>query len=787
MRDLMTRRLVVSRIAVLATAILLGLLLTYRLDAAQPTAARVDDLLSQMTLAEKVGQMDQISIEHVTARASSQACPGCFGDADPAAMTSVLVENNVGSLLAGGTDMPADTTHSSGPGNTGRDWAVAYNAIQTFAVQQSRLHIPVLFGIDAVHGFSHPVDAPLFPHGMGMGATWDGEAAQQEGGITGEALRATGWVEDFAPVQDVYRDSRWGRAYEPWSEEPVLAGVLGAAEVRGLQSSGNADASNPLRVAATIKHFAGNSASINGHDRDEGQLSVRYLQDIFLPAYKDAIDADARMVMISSSSINSVPATTSHFLQTTLLRERLGFRGVTISDYKDVQALSTEYHVAADSAAAIALAVNAGLDMAMWVDNPEVWQSAILADVREGKISQARIDEATRRILTLKFDLGLFDQPCVADPNKPCVDPDAAAARVTDGRDATLQSARESITLLKNTNGLLPLSPGAKVVLTGPNADSMRGQLGGWSVSWQGLPREMTPAGTTVLQGFRAVDPSVVYAQSQEEAVQAASSADAIVAVVGEQAYAEGAGDSPTPVLPADQVALLSALEATGKPVIVVVMAGRPLGLGSGNVQNASAILMAYQGSTEAGQAVADVVYGAVNPSGKLPVSWPADLDQPKFFDQLPSTAGGTGNAYNPLFSFGFGLSYTSFSVADLTVSPPSSGNGLVSVNLTVSNVGDRPGTDIVPVFVQQATAPVVVPPHRLVGFARVDLAPGESQSVSVQFPSTRLALTPGDLDSTAAPEVPTGQYTLEVPTASTPGDLFPAASPPLRAELTLP
>ena len=740
------------------------------LDAKQPTSQRVDDLLGRMTLPEKVGQMDQVLIDNVTTPAQTSACAGCFGDPDPASMSSVLIDSHVGSLLAGATDMPV--------GNSGRNWAITYNEVQAYTVQQSRLHIPALFGIDAVHGFSHPVDAPLFPHGIGMGATWDTAAAEREGSVTGHALRSTGWLEDFAPVQDVYRDSRWGRAYEPWSEEPTLAGALGAAEVRGLQGD-----SNQPQVAATIKHLAGNSESINGHDRVEGQLSTRYLQDVFLPAYSEGIAAGARMVMISSSSINGIPATGSAFLQTTLLRQRLHFDGVTISDYKDVQALETVYHAAPDMAGAIALAVNAGLDMAMWVDTPDMWQSNMLADVDSGRIPPSRVDQAVRRILTLKFDLGLFDEPCVVDPSQPCVDPDGAATTVEDGRDATLQCARESITLLKNTNDLLPLPIGTRLVVTGPNADSMAGQLGGWSVSWQGVPPGMDPPGTTVRQGLAAADPSVVFAAPPDDAVNAAADADVIVAVIGEQGYAEGLGDNPAPELPRDQQTLLTALESTGKPVVVVVMAGRPLDLGTGNEQNAGAILMAYQGSTEAGKAVADAIYGAINPSGKLSVSWPVDSDQPKFFDQLPSTSAGRGSTYNPMFTFGFGLSYTTFSVADLSVS---TSDGLVSVNFTVTNTGSRAGADIVPVFVAGTASPVVVPPHRLVGFARIDLAAGESRSVSVQWPMSRLAVTPGDMESSAAPEVVAGDYTLEVPTAPTPADLFPITSPPLRAELSL-
>jgi beta-glucosidase len=380
-----------------------------------------------------------------------------------------------------------------------------------------------------------------------------------------------------------------------------------------------------------------------------------------------------------------------------------------------------------------------------------------------------------------------------------------------------LHAARESVTLLKNTNNVLPLATSASVLVTGPNADSMVGQLGGWSVSWQGLstsghnccegPPGQTPPGTTVLQGVRSISPSATFAVSQDQAVAAAGGADVIVAVVGELAYAEGLGDDPAPALPPDQKALLAALEATGKPVVVVVMAGRPLGLGPSNERNAMAIVMAYQGGTETGQAVAEVIFGAVNPSGKLPVSWPTDADarapfgrdgdfngraasppgdQPKVFDQFPSTSSGTGSGYNPLFSFGFGMSYTTFSVADLRVTAPAGVDGSVGVTFSVSNTGGWAGTEVVPVFVHQATSPILVPPHRLVAFAREDLQPGESRTVNLVFPLSRLAITPGDIDSSAPPAIERGVYTVEVPTRPEPNDLFPSSSPPLHADFTV-
>src|SRR6266446_762320 len=575
------------------------------LDAKLTVQARVHDLLGRMTLPEKIGQMVQIEVTQVTDSSDNCTSQGGFNLPNPVCEQKIFVDNNVGSILAGGTDIPVDTTGKGGTGNTGQDWASEYNSMQAYAIAHSRLHIPVIFGVDAVHGFGHPYQAPLFPQSIGMGATWDPSAARAGGANTGAALRATGWVWDFAPVQDLSRDNRWGRTYETWAEEPALAAAMGAANIKGMQMPASA---HSLGVTATVKHFAGYSQSVNGHDRNEALLPLNYLQDLILPSYAGGIDAGSGTVMVNSGSINGVPATASHYLLTDILREQMGFRGVVISDYQDVPALQSAYHVAPDLASAIALAVNAGVDVSMEVRHPAQWQAAILQDVANGKISRSRIDQAVARILTLKFKLGLFDQPCVSNATASCVDANAANAAVTAGRSATLNAAQESMTLLRNQGNALPLSPTGMVVVTGPSADSMTNQLGGWSVSWQGVfgaghvccmgPPDQIPPGTTVLQGMKSEDPNVVSAPDQATAVADAASADAVVVAVGEKAYAEGLGDNPSPALPPDQKALISALEATGKPVIVVVIAGRPLGLGP--AEKASAVLMAYQGSTEA-------------------------------------------------------------------------------------------------------------------------------------------------------------------------------------------
>ena len=697
--------------------------------------ARVSDLLGRMTLAEKIGQMVQIEQSNVTDTTSACTSQGGFNVPNPVCEQKVFVNNNVGSILAGGSDVPVDTTGKGGPGNTGQDWAYEYNTMQAYAIQHSRLHIPVIFGVDAVHGFGHPYQAPLFPQSIGMGATWDPSAAKTGGQVTANALAATGWNWDFAPVQDLARDNRWGRYYETWAEEPALAAAMGAANVSGLQTDRSG-----LQVTATVKHFAAYSASINGHDRVQAEAPIRYLQDTLLPAYAAAVKAGAGTVMVNSGSVNGIPATASRYLLTTVLRDHLGFNGVVISDYGDVGALATTYHMAADLAGAAALAINAGVDMAMLPFNADQWQTAVQQDVANGSIRVSRINQAVARILTLKFKLGLFDHPQV--------DVAKADAAVQSGRDATLQAARESITLLRNQNNALPLASGSHIVVTGPSADSMTNQLGGWSVAWQGVfgaghvccmgPPTRSRRAPPCSRACRPTAPT-----SPTPRTRRPPSVTRHPPTPWWSRWARRPtpkGSATTPRRPgARSEGLISALEATGKPVIVVVIAGRPLGLGPAG--SAAGLLMAYQGSTEAGAAVADVIFGKVNPSGHLPVTWPSDAaavggdfnttapsplgDQPKFFDQLPYTGSGPGSGYNPLYPFGYGLSYTTFATSGLTATSSVSAHGTVTASFTVKNTGTRAGTDVVPLYVHQPVSAVLVPDQRLVGFTRVTLDPG--------------------------------------------------------------
>jgi beta-glucosidase len=698
-------------------------------DPHAPIPARVSDLLKRMTLEEKVGQMTQPAVVNMQGE-----CQWSGGSLNESCMKHILVDLKAGSVLSGGGETP--------PQNTPKDWADMVNTVQKYAIDNSRLHIPIVYGVDAVHGHNNVLGATKFPQQIGVGATWDPQVAEQMGESTSRAVKATGPQWDFAPVQDISHDTRWGRYYETYSEDPYLAGSLGAATIQGLQKTG--------QVAGTVKHFAGYSAPFAGHDRTEAHIDQRQLQDTFLPAYKAAVDAGALTLMANSGSINGVPAHASHYLLTDLLRRQWGFTGVVVSDWDDVKNLQTAYHLTDSYAGAAAIAVNAGVDMAMLPPGSvDGYVNGLISDVKSGKVSQARIDEAVSRILTLKFKLGLFEHPYV----------DASQANgivLGSDKDLAVRAATESQTLLKNDGNVLPLSTGiGKVVVTGPSADSIPNQDGGWTIQWQGIPDGVNDPGVTIYQGIKnVIGDHATLVKDAGDAVDQTKSADAAIVVVGEKPGAEGVNDNETPELAADQQKLVDDLQATGKPVIVVVVAGRPLALGS--AADAKQLLMSWLPGSEGGTAVANVLFGEANPSGRLPVSWPKVAgDEPMFYQQLPGTNGGTSSWYDPLFPFGAGLSYTTYAVNGVSVS----GGDTVKVTVQVANTGGRDGDMVVPVYAQQPVSRVVVPPNRLVAYTRVPLKAGQSTTVSVSFPLSRLAVTQGDIDGSSTRSVIPGLY----------------------------
>lgn len=704
-------------------------------DAKAPVAARVADLLKKMTLAEKAGQMVQIRVGKLRGN-----CDYNNGPLVDSCMADVLVTNHAGSILSGGGD-------TAFPDNSPKAWAELVNGIQHYTLTHNRLKIPIIYGADGVHGHNDVSGATIFPHQIGLGATWDATLQRDLGISATNAMVATGVKWNFAPVSDIARDTRWGRYYETYSEDPFLAGQLAANAVTGMQSSGE--------LTATAKHFAGYSEPQSGQDRTPAQLPIRYLQDIFMPSFAAQIDAGVDTAMPNSGSVNGIPVHSSKYMLTEQLRNRLGFRGVVISDWNDIAQLASRYHIVSTYEEAIATAVNAGVDMAMEPADAGAFTKGVIANVNAGKISQARLNQAVGNILTLKFKLGLFDHPYV-DPNL------ANQTVLNADRPLARKAATESIVLLRNQNNALPLNPASKIVLTGDSADNISQQMGGWTIGWQGIPNDSTPKPPVVtpLQALKeAAGDNVTYAPDAADAVSKTAGADAAVVVLGEKAGAEGPGDVRDPSLSAAQQQLVDSLQQTGKPVIVVVMTGRPRALGG--VADANAILQSWLPGTEGGHAVSDVLYGKVNPSGKLPVSWPkVASDQPMSYQTLPANG---SNTYDPAYPFGFGLSYTTFATAGLGVTPSVSRNGTATVSVTVQNTGSRDGTTVVPVYLHRPVSPVLMPNKQLIGFARVTLAAGASQTVKVSFAAKQLAVTPGDVDGGGIPRVLPGGYQVMV------------------------
>ena len=740
--------LVLTASAGLVTASLLGAGGNQAVAAAKPTyldphasvQARVADLLRRMTTAEKIGQLTQIEVGRIVGN-----CNDGPGPINQTCAQDVLGTDAAGSILSGGGAPPTEDINGA---DSPQDWATAINGIVRFSIDHNPLHIPIIYGADVVHGHNNVLGDTLFPEEIGMGATYDTALERATQVSAGKAALATNVRWGFGPIADVDRDTRWGRYNESFGEDPTLTSGMEAAGVTGLQATG--------QVAASVKHFAGYGGASTGLDRTDADMSIRWLQDDELPSYQAGLAAGGETVMVDSGAVNGVPATSSHYLLTTVLRDRMHFTGLVVSDWADVVALRNNYHLAADYEHAAAIAINAGVDMAMEPFDADAFTQAVTQAVRDHLISMARINQAAGRVLALKFRTGVFDHPFV----------DASKADQTIGMDADLarRAAAESSVVLQNRNDVLPLSTSAKITVTGPNADSIPATLGGWSIGWQGVPNGSPEQAVTVLKGLQAEGGSnVTFAPTQADAVAAAGSTDDYVVVVGNGPGAEGPNDKRDPSLSPAQQAEVAALVATGKPVVVVVVDDRPLALGSlvqpsGGVTPAG-LVMAWRPGTEGGAGVADVLYGAVNPSGRLPVSWPKlATDNPNSYLllTLPNTINSGSPTYQPLFPFGAGLSYTNYAFG--AVSAAKAGSS-VRVRVTVSDTGARDGDLVVPVYVSQPISDPIVAKKRLVGFTRVHLTAGQQSTVTVSVPVSRLAITGGDIDATAPPTVEHGQY----------------------------
>src|SRR6266850_2146368 len=707
---------------------------------------KIETLLKRMTLEEKVGQMTQLTISMITTGQDQSI------RIDPAKLDKAIARYGVGSIL-----------NVADQALTADQWQDIIRQIQEAATKKTRLGIPVLYGIDSIHGANYVRGATLFPQEIGMAATWNPELMKRATEITAVETRAAGIPWSFSPVLDIGRQPVWPRFYETFGEDPYLAKVMGAAFVRGLEGS---DVGSQDHVAASLKHYMGYSFSLNGRDRTPALIPENYLREYFLPSFDAAVKAGAHTVMVNSAEINGVPGHINRHILTDILRDELGFKGFAVSDWEDIKKLVTVWHVAANEKEATRMSVMAGIDMSM-VPTDYSFSDILIALVKEGAVPQSRIDEAVRRILRVKYELGLFEKPM----------PDASLKSkvgLPQSREASLQAARESMTLLKNASGLLPLSKDRKVLVTGPTADSLVFLNNGWSFVWQGSEESLYPkdrptirraieskvgaANVTYVPGTTISRPAGSSSNSTPTnveaevdipaAVRAASSADVVVLCLGEGSYTETPGNIPDLTLGEPQLRLAEAIAAAGKPVVLVLVEGRPRIINR-IVGKAGAVLMAYNPGNEGGQAVADVLFGDFNPSGKLPFTYPRTPNGLITYDHKPFETEDTafGNmAFRPQFEFGEGLSYTTFAYSDLRLNKKTiTGNGDLSVSVTVTNSGRRAGKEIVQLYVSDLVASLSPAGKRLKRFAKVYLEPGQSRTLTFKLHADDLSFIGAD------------------------------------------
>jgi beta-glucosidase len=691
---------------------------------------KVDALLKQMTLEEKLGQLVQYNdAGHIAATAAQLAInPEAKDQVDA---MQLAAEGRLGSML-----------NTVGAEHT--------NAFQRAAVEKSRLHIPLLFGADIIHGFH-----TIYPEPLGLAATFDPELVRELSRMSAEEATTAGIRWFYSPMVDISRDARWGRTAEGAGEDPYLGAAMARAYVQGYQQD---DLSRPDSVAACVKHFAAYGAVEAGREYNTTDMSDIRLRQVYLPPYKAAVEAGAATIMSAFNALNGVPATANPYLLQQILRREWGFNGFVVSDYTAIMELQN-HGIALTPAEAARKAILAGVDVDMM---SHYYDTQLPELVRTGQVPMSVVDEAVRRVLRVKFALGLFDHPYARGTEVRSAPPEhRALAR---------RAAEESFVLLKNERGLLPLAQkGQKIALIGPLGDDTAQMVGAWS----GGPelREVVTVRAALEARAKQYGGSVTVVKGTEiqgtsnagfaEAVQAARQADVVVMALGESGAMSGeAGSRAFLGLPGDQASLLEAVAQTGRPVVLLVFSGRPLELREA-ARHAAAILEVWFPGTEAGNAIADVLYGDVSPSGKLPMSFPWTVGQePLYYNQFP-----TGRPAAPdmdltqppgpdsrfvsryidapnaaLFPFGFGLSYTRFSYGKVTLSrravPLSEASRenagkLITATVTVTNTGSREATEVVQCYVRNLGASVEQPVRSLEGFRRVRLKPGEAKTVS--------------------------------------------------------
>ena len=691
----------------------------------------IDALLSKMTIEEKVGQMTQLNLDVV--------CEGGIYNLvephhiEPTKLHKALVEYHVGSILnCGGHAYGLD------------QWHTIINTIQQVATTETRLKIPVIYGIDAIHGANYTLGSTLFPQPLAQAASWNTDMVKRGGEITAYEVRATGIPWNFSPVLDLGRDPRWSRLFETYGEDVLLATEMGLATIEGYQGNNLADA---YHVAACMKHFLGYSMPRTGKDRTPVYIDEIQLREYFLPTFQAAINAGAATVMINSGELNGIPVHADKKILTDLLRSELGFKGVAVTDWEDIMKLNNIHMVATTLKDAVYMAIDAGIDMCM-VPNDYDFTILLTELVKEGNISEARLDVSVKRILELKKQLGLFEQPFTP------ANTDYKKFGSTEFARAAQNMAEESITLLKNNNQVLPIQQSAKILVTGPAANSMTYLNGAWTRTWQGsdtiwndqskytIREAFNPATTTFIASDNMSDTDV-----REKMFAAAKASDVIIICLGEKPSTEKVGDIDALTMPDNQQQLVGLLKSTGKPVVLVLVENRPL-IVNDIEPLCDAIVLVYEPGDYGGLALANIIYGKVNPSGKLPFTYPRHEASLLWYDHkhtetLDQTFG--RKAFNPQWEFGYGLSYTTFQYSNLKISNDTLSTGNLQISVDVTNTGTTTGKEVVQFYIADRYASITPSVKRLRGFEKVEIKPGATHIVTFTISAKDLAFVGRD------------------------------------------
>lgn len=713
--------------------------------------AKVEATLSKMTLDEKIGQMTELSIDVL----------GSWKDGefflDPDKLHEAIAVYKVGSIL----NAPGGPT-----AQTPEKWEQLIGQIQEISMKE--IGIPCIYGLDQNHGTTYTLGGILFPQNINVGASFNPEMARQAAEITAYETRAANCPWTYSPTVDLTRDPRWSRVWENYGEDPLVNAVMGACQVKGFQGE---DPNNvgAHKIATSVKHYLGYGAPRTGKDRTPAYISPSDLREKFFEPYRACIEAGALTVMVNSGSINGRPVHANNELLTKWLKEDLNWDGMIVTDWADINNLYTREHVAADKKEAIEIAINAGIDMSM--EPYDLNFCTLLKElVDEGRVSRERIDDAARRVLRLKYRLGLFDTPNTFRKDYP----EFASA---DHENVALKSAEESEILLKNDNSILPLKKGVKILVTGPNANSMRCLNGGWSYSWQGhltdrfaskyntiyeaVCNKFGKKNVVLEQGVTYPAEGAYYEENEpeiEKAVAAADGVDVILACIGENSYCETPGNLSDLLLSENQRNLVKALAKTGKPIVLVINGGRPRIINDIEPL-ADGIINVLLPGNFGGDALANILSGDANPSAKMPYTYPKNQAELTTYDyRVSEEMDKMEGAYDydavvsVQWPFGYGLSYTTFKYGNFKCATTDfDADDSLVFTVDITNTGSKPGKEVVMLFSRDMVASLTPENRRLRAFQKVDLQPGETKTVTLPIKAGDLAFVDSD-----------GRWTLE-------------------------